>query len=60
MMRPKKNGVRSRRARACPSPCPGARERSRGTGPRATVTETLAGETRSDARMETSEGPALR
>ena len=27
----------SRRARACPSPCTGAREPSRGTGPRATV-----------------------
>ena len=38
--RPPRYGIRNgsfyRRARACPSPCSGARERSRGTGPRAT------------------------
>ena len=31
-----KNATPLRRARACPSPCPGGREHSRGTGPRAT------------------------
>ena len=32
-----------RRARACPSPCPGARVRLRGTGPRATGTSRPGG-----------------
>ena len=39
--RPPRYGMRAvfslRRARACPSPCPRARDDSRGTGPRATV-----------------------
>ena len=92
--RPPRYGIRNgrsyRRARACPSPCTDLGEtrsdawkeseapalwslkRSRGTGPRATVSGTvsfpvgrgpvprravIAEETRSDARMETSEGP---
>ena len=65
-----RNGLAYRRARACPSPscmnreiaraCPSpyrpGTKNARGTAPRATKPKTLAGETRSDARMA-SEGP---
>ena len=60
-----KNAPSYRRARACPSPCNDREgqalalrglKQSRGTGPRATGPKTLAGGTRSDARLA-SEGP---
>ena len=46
-----------RRARACPSPCNDLHGKRPGPACGVRAGRTIAGETRSDARMETSEGP---
>ena len=57
---PRYGGKRAvyRRARACPSPCYRVHERSRGTGPRATVDEAAARLTRSGAGAPELRSPA--